>query len=441
MPSPTPVRAATPRWRGIVSNPALLWSAFVIVHFWLGMVNLYGPGNPLGDVTIVYKFWTDQLVVAHYRVGIDAGWVYPIVAILPMLAARVFGMAQYAATWLTIVMFLDAVAFAMIIGWGHRRQNTAVAWWWIGFLLLLGPIALGRIDSISVPFAIVGVLLVAARPRVAAFVLTLATWVKVWPIAIIAAIVIASRERRNVIVTAVLTSAAITGVTLALGSGANVFSFITQQGTRGLQVEAPISTIWLWREWAGIRDSNVYYDTTLLTWQVRGAGVDLAAAVMTPVLVIAMIAIVGVGVLATRNRAPVTDVLPALSLAFVTAFIAFNKVGSPQYVSWLAVPVIVGLATTAAGRGRSFRTPALLVAVIAALTQLVYPYLYGYLLSVNTVMLLVITAKDILLFALLAWALSCLVQSARTLSPEPFDETDWLPGIWPFTTKSESERQ
>lgn len=442
VPNLTPVRAPAPGWRAGVANPAVLWSAFIVVHFWLGMLNLYAPGTPLGDVTIVYRFWTDQLVVAHYRVGIDAPWVYPIVAILPMLAARAFGMAQYAATWLTMVLFLDAVAFAMIIGWGRRRQNTAVAWWWIGFLLLLGPIALGRIDSISVPLAIVGVLLVAARPRIAALILTIATWVKVWPVAIIAAVVIAARGRVNVIMTAVLTSAAITGIALALGSGVNVVSFITQQGSRGLQVEAPISTLWLWRQLAGFTDSSVYYDTNLLTWQVRGVGVDFAAMVMTPVLVLAMAIIVVTGILAARNRAPVADVLPALSLALVTAFVAFNKVGSPQYITWLAVPVILGLATTAAGRGKSFRVPALLVAVIAGLTQVIYPYLYGYLLGTNFVMLLVITSKDILLFALLGWTVASLVKSARSLGieNETFDETEWLPGIWPFSARSESER-
>lgn len=440
-PTLTPARAATSGWRAFVANPAVMWSAFVIVHFWLGMLNLYGPGEPFGDVTVMYRFWTDQLVVAHYRVGIDAAWVYPIVALLPMLAARAFGTAQYAATWLAMVMFLDAVAFAIIIGWGRRRQ-TSVAWWWLGFLLVLGPIALGRIDSISVPLAIVGALLVGSQPRTAVFILTIATWMKVWPVAIVAAIVIAARGRVNAIATAVLTSAAITGIALALGSGTNVFSFITEQGGRGLQIEAPVSAIWLWRQWAGFSDSSVYYDTNILTWQVRGAGVDVAAAVMTPVLVLAMVIIVGIGILAARNRAPVADVLPALSLALVTALIAFNKVGSPQYVTWLAVPVILGLATTAAGRGRSFRVPAILVAVIAGLTQLIYPYLYFYLLGTKFLMPLLITSKGILLFALLGWAVVSLVNSARSLGSEnePPEETEWLPSVWPFSARSESER-
>jgi hypothetical protein len=427
-------------WRSVVANPSVLWSAFVVVHFWLGFVNLYGPGLPLGDVTIVYRFWTDQAVVAHYWVGIDASWVYPIVAWVPMLAARVFGVADYAGTWLALVMLLDAGAFAALIGWGHRRQNSAIAWWWLGFLMLLGPIALGRIDSITIPLAIVGVLLVATRPRTAALILTVATWIKVWPAALIAAMLIAVRARLRVLLTAVVASAAIVLYALLLGSGWNVFSFVGQQAGRGLQVEAPISTPWLWRALAGLGHTSVYYDTTLLTWQVRGDGVALAASLMTPVLVIVMLGIAVVGVLAVRNRAPVTDVLPVLSLAFVTAFIAFNKVGSPQYVTWLAVPVILGLATRASGHGRRFAVPATLAVVIAALTQVIYPYLYGWLLGLNVVMLMVITAKDVLLFALLAWAVASLVQSARLREPGPsFDGSEWLPVVWPFSAAGERE--
>ena len=59
-------------------HPITLWVAFVLLHFWLGMLNLYAPGLPLGDVSIVYKFWMDQAFVADYWVGIDSGWVYPI---------------------------------------------------------------------------------------------------------------------------------------------------------------------------------------------------------------------------------------------------------------------------------------------------------------------------------------------------------------------------
>lgn len=421
--------------RTLATSPVLLWTVFVVVHFWLGAVNLYGPGVPLGDVSSVYRYWTDQAIISHYWVGIDAPWVYPIVALLPMLAARAFGVAQYSATWLAMIMLLDAVAFGAIICWGRRRQHSGIAWWWLGFLLLLGPIALGRIDSVTIPLAIVGVILLASRPRAAIFLLTVATWIKVWPAAIILAAIIALRDRISVLVTGAVTSAVIIVITVLIGGGANVFSFITEQTGRGLQVEAPVSVIWLWRAFAGAHDAVVYYDTTLLTWQIRGDGVDVASSAMNPLLAVAVLAIALLGIAAVRNGASVTRVFPPLALAFVVAFIAFNKVGSPQYITWLAVPVILGLVTRASGDGASFRIPAALSLVIALLTQIIYPYLYGYLLSLEPLMLLVISAKDVLLFVLLGWAVNTLWAAARSRTPEARTPPgSWVAASWPYAS-------
>ena len=396
-----------------LSSPLLLWAAFILTHLWLGALNLYGPGQPFADVTIVYRFWTDQALVSNYWVGIDGSWVYPIVALVPMLLARVFGPELYPGTWLSLVLVLDIAAFGVLTGWGRSRRNIGVAWWWVAFLLLLGPIALGRIDSITIPLAIVGALLVATRPRAAAVILTVATWIKVWPAALLAVILISVKARRQIAVGAVATSVAIIAVALSFGAGANVFSFVTQQSVRGLQVEAPISNIWLWQEFAGAANTFVYYDRGVLTWQVRGPGVEVASVLVNPLMILVVVAITLLALLAVRNRVPVQDLLPSLSLAYVVAVIAFNKVGSPQYVTWLAVPIILGLATNAVGRGRSFRTPAIIVLVVAGLTQLIYPYLYGYVLGLNPAMLIVLSVRNLLYFVLLGWAIATLWRASR----------------------------
>ena len=88
-------------------------------------------------------------------------------------------------------------------------------------------------------------------------------------------------------------------------------------------------------------------------------------------------------------------------LALVVTLIAFNKVGSPQFMSWLAAPTILGLVM----RGAAWRTPAILVAVLAALTQVVYPYFYDWLLVAHPVMVGVLTLRNLLEFVLLGWAL------------------------------------
>lgn len=415
----------------IVRSPITVWAAFVAVHLWLGLANLYAPGLPLGDVTLVYKFWIDQATVAQFWVGIDTVWVYPIVALVPMLLAAAFGPDQYASTWLTMVMLLNAVAFGFVTGWGRSRERIGVAWWWVAFLLVLGPIALGRIDSITIPLAIVGVLLIASRPAAAAAVLTIATWIKVWPAALVAAALIALRDRVRILVVGAVVSAWIVVVALALGSGSNVFSFVTQQTGRGLQIEAPISTPWMWQAMAGVPGSYIYYDQSILTFQMHGEGVGVASAIMTPLLLLAVVAVALLGVRATRRGVPAGDLFPALALALVTTFIAFNKVGSPQFIGWLAVPVILGLATSAAGHGRPFRTPAIMVLAIAALTQFIYPYLYAWLLAASPVLVFALTARNILLFVLLGWAIHAVVTAPVPRDDDPVEEV-WLPSVWPL---------
>jgi hypothetical protein len=226
----------------------------------------------------------------------------------------------------------------------------------------------------------------------------------------------------------------IIAVALALGSGGNVFSFITQQTGRGLQVEAPISTLWMWLSYARVPGAFVYYDQGILTFQVAGPGTDVAASVMSPILGVAILAIVALGILAARRGAPVTELLAPLSLALIAGFIGFDKVGSPQYMTWLAVPVILGLATNAMGHGRSFRTPAIMVLVIGALTQTIYPYLYTSLLGLDPILLLVLTARNVLIFVLLIWSIGVLWELSRpTLVHEQLADADaWLPVVWPF---------
>jgi hypothetical protein len=402
-----------PSSKAALQSKAVLWSGFLLVHLWLSLANVVGNEHPLGDVTLVYKTWMQQGFDTGHWVGIDGAWVYPIVAIVPMLLAWAFGPDSYAYTWLALVTVLDAVAFGFLSGWGRKVCNGTAAWWWLGFLVLLGPIALARIDAVTVPLAIVGMLFVASRPRAAGAILAVAAWMKVWPGALLIAAVVATRQRWRILVGALFASVVVAVVAIAIGGGGNLFSFFGQQAERGLQIEAPVSTPWLWQAFAGVPQTFVYYDTAMLTFQVTGDGVAAVGVLMTPLLLLATLAIVLAAVLAVRNRAPTAEVLPVLALALVVAFIAFNKVGSPQYIAWFAVPVIVGLVGSAAGRGRSFRTPAIIVAALAALTQLVYPLLYDALLALDPVALVVLTVRNLMLFVLLGWAVAALWRLGR----------------------------
>lgn len=385
-----------------------LWLVFGAVHLWLGYLNLYGPGLPMGDVTYVYLFWVERGLLGNEWVGIDTSWVYPLLALVPMLAAYAFGPDLYGSTWLTIVMMLNAGALVAIIGVQERARHAAIAWWWMLYLVLLGPIALGRIDAITVPVALVAVMLIADHPTWGGALLAVGAWIKVWPVGVLLAALIALRDRGAVLAATVGTSMVVVAAGLALGGASALLTPITEQTGRGLQVEAPISTVWLWAAAAGQWSAQVYYDQGILTWQVDGDGSAQAAAAMTPLLALAVAVIAGLGLLAVRRGVDEVVLFPVLALALVMALITVNKVGSPQFATWIAVPVILGLAWQRRG-GVSFRVPAMLALLIAALTQVVYPVLYANLLSLELGMLIVLTARNLLYVVLLGWAIGQLV--------------------------------
>lgn len=418
------------RW--IASNPVAVWAAFVLAHLYVAGLNLYGDGYPLGDVTSMYPFWVDQALVAHYWVGIDGPWVYPIVAIVPMLAVQLtypvlssiplfaplaVGSGLYAGTWLVMILLLDLIAFGVLTGWGSRPDRFVAAWWWTAFLVALGPIAMGRIDSVTVPLAVVGALLLVTRPRLATVILTVAAWIKVWPGALVLAMTVVSRQRWRILLVAAGTSAGIVALALSFGSGANVLSFVTAQTGRSLQVEAPITTFWMWRAFAG-DGTTIYYDQDINTWQVTGAGVSTASSLMTPLMLLVVGVVVLLGVLTARRGASPLAMLPPLSLAILTALIAFQKVGSPQFMSWLAVPVILGLVLHRQGLAPSFGVGAGLVLGLGVLTQLIYPVFYGYVLSLHPLALAVLSARNLLTVIVLAWSIVALVSTARWREPD-----------------------
>jgi hypothetical protein len=394
---------------------AAAWIAFASVHLVLAAVNLLSPTTPMWDVTGVYLSWAESAQGGWVRMGIDLPWVYPILAFAPMTVALAFGSDWYGATWLVMVTLLDAIAFAVLLGRGVlSRRRRAAAWWWLAFLALLGPIALGRIDTVTVPFAIVGLLWAAGRPGVAAALLTAAAWIKVWPAALVATLVVALRRRLEVVIVAASLSAGILGVSLIAGSGSNAFGFIAEQAGRGLQVESPFALPWLWWIVGGATETTIVFDRDIITFQVEGPGVATAARLATPVMAVGVAVVLASGIRAVRRGAHVVALLPPLAIAFTTVLIVANKVGSPQFVTWLAAPVVLGLVL---GGGR-YLVPAALAAAVALLTHVIYPYWYGWLLIANPGFVLLLTVKVLLLVVMLGWALRAVWQAgpARTTS-------------------------
>jgi hypothetical protein len=118
-------------------------------------------------------------------------------------------------------------------------------------------------------------------------------------------------------------------------------------------------------------------------------------------------------------------VLPA-ALVLLLVLVVTNKVGSPQFLTWVAAPVTV-LLTVAAARPAdgpvpraAAPTPRWVVAaaglglLAAGLTQVVFPWGYMALLTGHPAVTAVLVARNVLLVALLATATAGLVGALRT---------------------------
>ena len=390
-----------------MSRRAVLWAAFVVVHVGVAWLGFAMPNMPMGDVYLVYEPWTRDALAGHGIVGIDFEWVYPQLALLPMILAQgLEWIAGYEIAWALTVTGLDALAFALLVGRGRSAGRAAAAAFWLAYLALLGPIAMYRIDAVTVPLAIAGCLWLVGRPLVASVLLAVATWIKVWPAALLAAAFIAVRRRITLLGGALLVSAVTVWTVIAMGGGAHVFGFIAGQTERGLQLEAPISMVYLWRAVAKIDGSFIYYDQDLLTFQATGPQVDAVIALMTPLLFAPVAAVAVLGAVKAWRGASFASLFPPLALSLVLALIVVNKVGSPQFLTWLIAPLVVALVIDRR-RWWPFAAAALGAAL---LTQLIYPMMYGLLLGAHPLAVAVLTARNLLMVGLLVWAITRLAR-------------------------------
>ncbi len=410
------IRMPNPQIR---NRPRSVWMVFGIVH--LGFLGALLPfiitGGVLGDIDL-YREWAYQALNDGVWQGIDTVWVYPAGAIAPILGATVFGSYLYQLAWFVMFAGLNAIGTAALIRRGTPSAFTA-AYWWLAATTLLGPVAVGRIDGLTAPLVVDALLIVAARPFVASLVLSTATWIKVWPAAVVLASLIVVREGRLRILGAGLAvSAAIAVVVAVFGDIRNLTGFVTAQGARGMQLEAPLSTPGVWQ--AVTRSSSAYFfeDEVINTMEVRGAMSGLIGDLMTPLLGFTVLLVAALLAVALHRGAHPSALLATGSLALVSTLVVFNKVGSPQFMLWIAAVIAAGIVLDSA---EEWRYPAIAMLVIAGLTTLVFPVFYGALFyGLNPAVAVLLTLRNLLVISIFVWSLvrlGRLMASARALAP------------------------
>jgi len=364
---------------------------------WLGTAS----GDPLGDVRYIYDAWVANMAQGHYLLGITDPWVYPYVAQVPLWLAHWIYPPDYLTGWLVLVVNLNMLLIAYTLGWGKRMDRAKAAWFFIACVFLIGPVAIGRLEVFSLALTVfAAIAFLEKRESTSMQLFNAATWIKVSPMAALFSGFIVSENRKRFVLHMLIGTAVILGIGLLLGGNMNMFSFITMQSGRGIQVESTIAIFWLIQILVGIAGSKIYYDNEIVTFQISGFGVSEVASIMTLVQFGALVITIFLGFRAMRAGA---DSNTAFAWIFLTAtldLLVFNKVGSPQYELWVVGAAIFGILAKTA----NWRLVVWITVITSGLSWLIFPIFYGDLLASNPLGVSLLVLRNLGMIVILVYA-------------------------------------
>lgn len=383
------------------SRPSSVWWGFAVVHlYYLGwMASFFLNGWAFSD-TEQYREWAMAGFSTDVAEQSISPWVYPVLAQIPIHLAGIAGHDLYLLAWTLIITALNALAIWFLTRRSSGGRGVAPAWWLLIFLVFMGYLSFARVEGIAAPIVLIGMLYAARQPVVASVLLSIATWIKVWPAAVILSLLIAAKKRVRVFLAGVAVTAVVVFGTWLSGGLTHIADFMTNQGSRGMQLEATFSTPWVWLSVLNIADSKIADNTAINSSEVYGPGTEVAAHLMQPLLIIAVVLGAALLIRSLRRGAERGELFYEGALMMTTVLIVFNKVGSPQFMIWLAPVIVAGLFYD----WERWRTPAALLMGIAVVTFFIYPLFYTPLIHAHPIMAVVLTIRNILLVLLLAWS-------------------------------------
>lgn len=395
------------------ARPTSVWWGFAAVHlyFMAWMASFFLNGDTFSD-TEQYRQWAIEGYNPADLDGKISPWVYPVLAQIPIFAANIAGPELYLLVWTLLITALNAAGLLVLTRGKRRASGIAPAWFWLFFTVFMGYLSFARVEGITGPIVLIAVILAAERPVMAATLLSIATWIKVWPAAVLVPIVIASRKRVQMVLAGAAVTAVVAAGTWLSGGLPHILDFLTNQGERGMQLEATFSTPWVWLSVFNVGGSEIADNLAINSTEVYGPGASVAALLMQPLLVLAAAGGAALLVWALRKGAEREELFLEGALLMTTSFVVFNKVGSPQFIIWLAPVVIAGLTHD----WQRWKVPAALLMGIAVTTFIIYPLFYTPLIHANPIMAAVLTARNVLLVVLLWWSVKRTVELGRRAS-------------------------
>ncbi len=335
----------------------------------------------LGDVLYYHR-----KLSALFDVGLDETLIeYPTpvvwILLLPYGAAA-GSLVGYFVGFLGMMLLLDAAFTYALYRSAGRRHDVAVDFWLL-FVFLVGALSFLRFDLL--PAVLAGGALLAARrrPWVTGALTGLGAAVKLWPALLIPSFLAYRPDRRAAGFAFGVVGFGLAGVSLLAGGWSRLFSPLTWQSDRGLQIESiwgtPLMVARVIRPDGWTVDMSRYQAYEIFG---PGVGVWLLVSNLATLVGLAVLALLFVRAFRAAEVTPVA--VGFLILTTVAVMVVTNKTLSPQYLLWLGGPaaalLLIRDGATVEERPAIRRTAYALL-LLALLTHLVYPLLYPGLLG------------------------------------------------------------
>lgn len=363
--------------RTIRRQPVVPWYAAtrtLLLLLALNVLPYFNRGAVTGDVSTYYQWLTGPFHNGRYPLD-DQRWQYPPGAAAPLLLPHLLP-GSYYVLFFVMCLVADLAVFAMLLRAARSadpdQPSPAGPWLWTLGVAAIGPIAYGRYDLVVTAVAVAALTVTLRSKRSTAVargvLIGIGAFLKLWP----AAFLFGAPKRHNGRVLVGVAAAAAVLPTLVLELVfPGVLSFLTNQKSRGIQVESVFASPFLVGKWFGWSGKPV--NSPYGAYEYIGAGVHAAAT--------AALAGTAVGfalLLLIRRRAavrggfPFPAMLADVGLGAVLVAVVTSRVLSPQYLVWL-----LGVAAVCLTRRETLmRRPAWLVLGAVSVTQLIFPLFY-----------------------------------------------------------------